>query len=53
VPIEFVDRLRVFARKWGDSIKSLGWAFLGDHCCELCGQFTAAGNFGVPHELTE
>jgi hypothetical protein len=48
VPIEFLARLREFARKWGESTEALGWAmFLGKHCCELCGQFMSGGNFGV------
>jgi hypothetical protein len=49
VPAEFLDRLREFAQKWGDSTDALGWGrFLGWHDCELCNRFAASGNFGVP-----
>src|SRR6187397_964220 len=49
VPAEFRARVRQFAELWGHSTKALGWgAFLGLHRCELCDQFMASGNFGVP-----
>lgn len=45
----FVDRLRTFCRRWGDSVQALKWpVFAGPHTCEFCGEFHASGNFGVP-----
>ena len=49
VPAEFLARLKEFARRWGDSTEELGWpVFAGVHTCELCDDFHAPGNFGVP-----
>jgi hypothetical protein len=49
VPPQFLGRLQVFARRWSDSARALGWgSFMGWHDCELCGGSTASGNFGVP-----
>jgi hypothetical protein len=45
----FIDRLRSFCHRWGESVRALGWpVFAGPHTCELCGDFRASGNFGVP-----
>jgi hypothetical protein len=49
VPPEFLDRLREFVRLWWPSTEALGWSLaLGKHCCELCHDFYAGGNIGVP-----
>jgi hypothetical protein len=49
VPPEFLSRLKEFARRWGASNRDLGWpVFCGIHTCELCDDFHADGNFGVP-----
>jgi hypothetical protein len=56
VPAGFLNRLRVFATKWGASTTALGWGFfMGSHACELCEmgpppwrRFRASGNIGVP-----
>jgi hypothetical protein len=45
----FIDRLRSFCDRWGDSVLALDWPFpCGPHTCELCGDFHASGNLGVP-----
>jgi hypothetical protein len=49
VPRAFLDRLRSFCARWGDSIDALNWGVAGGwHTCELCNEFRASGNFGVP-----
>lgn len=46
---EFLSRLKEFCRRWGDGIEPLWWGmFLGSHLCELCGEYSASGNIGVP-----
>jgi hypothetical protein len=57
-PVEFVARLALFARNWGESIDALGWGAAGGfHECEFCskpwasrrfGDDVASGTFGVP-----
>jgi len=45
----FRDRLRSFCARWDDSVRALHWPVAGGpHTCELCDEFRAAGNFGVP-----
>jgi len=42
-------KLRVFAERWFKSTEDLAWPCAGGaHQCDLCGDFYAAGNFGVP-----
>jgi hypothetical protein len=49
VPAEFLARLKEFAARWDASTTALGWPVAMEmHCCELCDDFMAAGNFGVP-----
>src|SRR3712207_3644799 len=49
VPPEFVVRLKEIARRWGDSINTLGWGATGGyHTCEFCGKALGTGTFGVP-----
>lgn len=49
VPEDVVERIRTFAARWGEGVEALGWCLLaGPHNCELCGDFRASGNFGVP-----
>ncbi|MBI2920359.1 MAG: hypothetical protein HYY18_04670 [Planctomycetes bacterium] len=46
---EFVAALRQFVAGWRVSGNCLGLPLAaGPHACEFCGQFLAAGNFGVP-----
>jgi hypothetical protein len=46
---EFVSKLHLLAKHWDASTSALGWPVAGGrHTCEMCGQFRAAGNFGVP-----
>jgi hypothetical protein len=48
-PAGFVDRLRSFCAGWGDSVEALQWPVAGGpHTCELCDEFRASGNLGVP-----
>src|SRR5687768_10894017 len=48
---EFVERLREFARRWGESTEALGWGvFMGVHTCEFCHACVGFGNFGVPRD---
>jgi hypothetical protein len=49
VPVEFLAKLKEFSRRWGDSIRSLGWGAAGGfHTCKFCGEALASGTFGVP-----
>jgi hypothetical protein len=49
VSLEFVARLREFARRWGQSVEALGWSVAGGyHTCEFCGKAWGSGTFGVP-----
>jgi hypothetical protein len=46
---EVMARIKEFATRWGEGIMALGWGvFMGLHECELCHDFMASGNFGVP-----
>ena len=46
---EFRDRLRALCNGWPDGLEALGWPVAaGTHSCQLCGEFRAAGNIGVP-----
>jgi hypothetical protein len=46
---EFLERLKQFAGRWGESTWALGWGcFRGLHTCEFCRKIRACGNFGVP-----
>jgi hypothetical protein len=50
-PPEFVSKLRLLAKNWGASTSALRWgALAGPHTCEMCGEFRASGNFGVPDD---
>ena len=45
----FIDRLRALCERWGESVRALHWPVAGGpHTCELCNDFCAAGNVGVP-----
>ena len=45
----FLGRLRRLCERWSDGIVVLGWPVAaGAHTCDLCGQFRASGNIGVP-----
>jgi hypothetical protein len=49
LPQKCFTRLEEFAKRWGQSAISLHWPFfMGPHNCELCRNFHASGNFGVP-----
>jgi hypothetical protein len=49
VPAEFLERLKDFAARSGDSEWALYFgAFGGFHTCEFCGGAMGIGNFGVP-----
>jgi hypothetical protein len=49
VSAEFLTRLKEFAKRSCESTEALGWGIcMGPHCCDICGRFMAAGNFGVP-----
>jgi hypothetical protein len=49
VPQEFLIRLKEFARRWFDSVETLGWGVqMGYHTCEFCGKAMGSGTFGVP-----
>lgn len=44
-----VERLRSFAKNWGESVTALDWPVAaGMHTCNLCQRFRASGTFGVP-----
>src|SRR4051812_25315508 len=46
---EFLEQLKEFAGRWGESTQALGWGrFRGLHTCEFCRKIRAYGNFGVP-----
>jgi hypothetical protein len=48
-PEAFIERLRSLCGRWGESVRALDWPIAGGfHTCELCNDFRAAGNFGVP-----
>lgn len=48
-PPEFLVRLKEFCHNWGNGQDSLKWAiFFGPHKCELCRNYMAVGNIGVP-----
>jgi hypothetical protein len=45
----FTDRLRSLCQRWGESGDALDWPVAaGPHTCELCNDFRASGNIGVP-----
>lgn len=45
----FLAGLKRLCERWSDGIDALGWPVAGGpHTCELCGQFLASGNIGVP-----
>jgi hypothetical protein len=49
VPESFVARLRSLCARWSDSNQALHWpVFAGPHTCELCNEFRASGNVGIP-----
>jgi hypothetical protein len=48
-PPEFLARLKEYCRRWGAGLESLHWPVcMGPHRCELCGEYMASGNIGVP-----
>jgi hypothetical protein len=48
-PDEFVGRLRDFCANWPAAVQALDWPIAcGFHLCELCNEFYASGNIGVP-----
>jgi hypothetical protein len=49
VPPDFADRLRALCEKWSAGLEALWWPAAGGfHECELCGNYRASGNIGVP-----
>src|SRR5690349_2564538 len=49
VPRDFADRLRTLCEDWSAGIEALWWPVAaGFHVCELCGNYRASGNIGVP-----
>lgn len=45
---EFLERLKEFARRYGESAEALGWGAIGGcHVCEFCGKALGFGSFGV------
>ena len=47
----FLNRLKEFAWRYGDSAIALGWGAMGGcHSCEFCSKALGFGSFGVPTE---
>jgi hypothetical protein len=46
---EFLAKLKEFARRYGDSARTLGWGAMGGcHSCAFCDKALGFGSFGVP-----
>ncbi|HXI59575.1 MAG TPA: hypothetical protein VNO55_26085, partial [Polyangia bacterium] len=45
----FIARLQTLCAGWIGSVRALHWPVAaGPHTCELCKEFRASGNFGIP-----
>ncbi len=51
IPQQLQVKLRQYSDNWDKSTAALEWpAAAGVHECELCGDYSSGGNFGVPSQ---
>ena len=51
IPQKLQRKLRQYSENWITSTEALAWGLLmGVHECELCDDYRASGNFGVPSQ---